>query len=671
MTSSVQILDQGVGYGILVGVGALFATFIAVITKLMNRYLHENSNSTEMFMVANRSVGIGLTGSAVLSSWLWATVILWSVVMVYNYGIGSAYLYAATSSVQIAILTVIGIEAKLKIPHAHTSLEIIQLRYGKYTHILYIFLCLVNNLLSCASMILGASSAIVAMCGIHVVAANLLLPFGVICYTVVGGLKSTFLTDYIHTVIALIVFIYFATAALTNEEIGGIGSLYRKVRDWELENNHNISGNYEGSLLTMKSQGAWFFGLIHSIGDTGLSVMDSSFWQKAYSADVNAMVPGYIIGSLTIYACAWPIGTIFGLIAVILEDTSIFPTYPNKMTTDDIDSGYVIIYTLKALLGKNAVAALALCIFLAATSTVSAQTISVSSIISFDIYRTYINPKATDKQLIAISHFGVIFFGLFCAGFSIMLNYVGVNITWMGYFYSMVICPGVIPLIASIIWKDQNLPGVFISPIIGMGAGLGVWLGTAKKMYGALNLDTTVEQLPCLYGSLTALFLPGILTVIISLVKPANFDWNILKKATLVEDNDQFSENPENSSSGQSDFENPDFEKQDSDVSKQPLAHVGSVSAVEENKKKKLKKMIRIAWIYCIANILITQVVWPLPLYRDYIFTESFFKGWVGVSVAVIYASFIVVGIYPLWDGRNAIKKVIFGVYRDLSKKKV
>lgn len=70
---SLNLLPQGAGYGVLVGVGAFFALFIVIATKLSNKYLHENSESTEMFMVANRSVGVGLTASCVYSSWTWAT----------------------------------------------------------------------------------------------------------------------------------------------------------------------------------------------------------------------------------------------------------------------------------------------------------------------------------------------------------------------------------------------------------------------------------------------------------------------------------------------------------------------------------------------------------------------------------------------------------------------
>ena len=81
--------------------------------------------------------------------------------------------------------------------NGHTVLEIVRLRYGTPAHVIYIFLCFVTNLLSVTSMILGAAGVITALTGMHIVASTFLLLLGVVVYTVSGGLKATFLTDYV------------------------------------------------------------------------------------------------------------------------------------------------------------------------------------------------------------------------------------------------------------------------------------------------------------------------------------------------------------------------------------------------------------------------------------------------------------------------------------------
>lgn len=128
-------------------------------------------------------------------------------------------------------------------------------------------------------MILGAAGAISIIAGnLHIVAATMLIPFGVLLYTVIGGLKATFLTDFIHTTVLLIIFCYLNTSVLSSEQIGGLNGLYNKLL--EASKYRYIEGNYEGSVLTGKSQGAVIFGLILTCGNFGLTVMDSSFWQK-------------------------------------------------------------------------------------------------------------------------------------------------------------------------------------------------------------------------------------------------------------------------------------------------------------------------------------------------------------------------------------------------------
>lgn len=96
----------------------------------------------------------------------------------------------------------------------------------------------------------------------------------VVLYTAVGGLKATFLTDYLHTTIALILIIYFTLSVLTNDAVGGLGGLYDKVV--ANASNNIIAGNYEGSVLTFKSKNAIIWALVLKFGNLALVVMVSS-----------------------------------------------------------------------------------------------------------------------------------------------------------------------------------------------------------------------------------------------------------------------------------------------------------------------------------------------------------------------------------------------------------
>ena len=119
------------------------------------------------------------------------------------------------------------------------------------------------------------------------------------------------------------------------------------------------------------------------------------------------------------------------------------------------------------------------------------------------------------------------------AGFSVMLHYVGVRMTWFGYFTPMMICPGILPLIFTVTWNRQTYWAAFISPLVGFSR-FGCMGFYSLSLYGEVTIKSTGGQLPALYGSLTSMMLPGVLSIIISLVKPEKFDWDKLKTADLL-----------------------------------------------------------------------------------------------------------------------------------------
>ena len=668
--SSVHLLNQAAGYGVLIGVGALFAGGMILTTFLLQKYLHENANSTETFSVANRSVGTFLSASAVYSSWSWSTEFLFVSLMTYNYGVQAGYYYGAGLAIQIAVMSVIGIHAKKRIPTAHTSLEAVQLRYGKAAHLLYLVLSLICNICSCLAMILACASGISIIAGnLHIVASTMLIPFGVLLYTVVGGLKATFLTDFVHTTVLLVVLCYMNTAVLTSDQVGGIDGLYDKII--EVSKTKFIEGNYDGSILTGKSKGSVIFGLVLTAGNFGLTVMDSSFWQKTFSASPRATVPAYLLTAFLIFSNVWPISAIIGGSLHFLESDPSFPTYPRKMTQYEIDSGFVLPYVLKAILGNGGVGALLLILYLAVTSTVSAQMVSVSSIVSFDIYKKYIHPNAQNKSMINVSHITCVVFGLGIAGFSIMLHYVGVNMTWFGYFIPMAICPGVIPLIFTVTRDRQTFWAAFISPIVGFAAGLAVWISTAYHFYGSVTIESTGGQLPALYGSLTALLLPGTLSIIISFIKPEKFDWEKLKQVNLLVDGDSSSEVEIDNDTPTIPKEKQDgvevnFESDEtSSLEQQQQSQAASQLTVKE-----MDFWIKISTGSVIFILLVTWVIWPMSVYRDWVFTASYFKGYVTVALIWLYTTLIVIGLVPFYTGRHSAAKVFRGVYNDYIKRK-
>ncbi|CAH0020885.1 unnamed protein product [Clonostachys rhizophaga] len=687
----VTLISQGTGYGMLIGLGVGFCGVILAAVKIQKAYLSEDSGTSEMFMVANRSVGRGLTASAVFSSWMWINETVFSAAFCYKFGLAVPFWWSTGLCFQIALMAALGVLAKIRVPFAHTSLEIIRMRYGWIGHVVFIILNITNNVFGCASMILTGSQLIYGISGMHFVAATILIPLGVVLYTAVGGLKATFLTDYLHTLVALILIIYFTLSTLTHEAVGGLGGLYDKIIATASEN--QISGNYNGSLLTMKSRDAIIWGLILKFGNLALVVMDTAFWQKSFATEVKATVPGYNLAAAAIFGIPWGLGTVIGLTARALHNTPIWPAYPEEFTMDKVNAGLVMPYVIQALIGERGIDAFLVLLFMALTSTVSSSMIAVSSILSFDVYKTYINPKASDKKLVHVSHLTVVFHAIFITAVSIGLNYGGADMTWIGYFRPILSCPGIIPLALTLCWSRQTRLAAILAPVLGFFTGLAIWLATAKTLYGAITMKTTEQSLPALFGAIGSFFSPAIYSVVISLYKPYSFDWRIFLVAETVEQarlkkaDEKEAKNAVNDSSS-TDAQNTDGvlksspKRENTDpTSKEATSKVQNITSdsssttsekvnlddvthpFDDDTLRELRRWYRIAWWIFVGIVLVTFVLWPMPLYRDYIFTKTFFQSWTVVAIIWQFFAFFAVVVYPLYDGRHEISRGTRGVY--------
>jgi Na+/proline symporter len=82
-------------------------------------------------------------------------------------------------------------------------------------------------------------------------------------------------------------------------------------------------------------------------------------------------------------------------------------------------------------MGQGGAVALLIVLFMAVTSCASAELIAVSSLLTFDVYKAYIQPKATPKQLIFVSHVMICAFGVTMAVFACIWNAASIDLGWL------------------------------------------------------------------------------------------------------------------------------------------------------------------------------------------------------------------------------------------------
>uniref|UniRef100_A0A0K3CMK5 BY PROTMAP: gi/472588213/gb/EMS25685.1/ urea transporter [Rhodosporidium toruloides NP11] gi/647395999/emb/CDR38001.1/ RHTO0S03e01772g1_1 [Rhodosporidium toruloides] n=1 Tax=Rhodotorula toruloides TaxID=5286 RepID=A0A0K3CMK5_RHOTO len=390
------ILSQGVGYGVVLGIGCFFTLLMIGLTKLQTRYTPMKMTSISEFASASHSVKPGLIACAIVSSWTWAATLLQSSAMGYKTGIYGPYSYAAGATVQIFLFAVNAAKIKMNAPKAHTFLEVIRVRWGTFPHVVFIFFAFATAFLVSSMLITGGAATVTDLTGMNPYAAAILIPIPVALYTLVGGLRSSLLADYIHTVFLFgIILLFMFEVFVTNDKIGSPSKMYDMLvqagKDWP------VSGNKDGSYLTFQSKSAGIFMVLNLIGNL-----------RAIASVPSTAVKGYMLGGSAWLSIPLGMAATMGLSAVVLKYDPSYPNYPIGLTSAEVAAGLPAAAAAQTLLKAGGAAALLVLLFLAVTSATAAELCATSTVMTYDIYAPYIRPGASEKELLLVDHVGIV-----------------------------------------------------------------------------------------------------------------------------------------------------------------------------------------------------------------------------------------------------------------------
>ena len=110
----------------------------------------------------------------------------------------------------------------------------------------------------------------------------------------------------------------------------------------------------------------------------------------------------------------------------------------------------------------------------------------------------------------------------------------------------------------------------------------------------------------------------GFITTVLSLIKPADFDFNVTREKLEILTDDEVVDNA---------------------VHEDPA----------ERDPERLKAAFKFAVISSFVLTLIMIIIWPLPMYfSKYVFTKPFFTFWVSISMIWAICATVACTIYPV-----------------------
>jgi Na+/proline symporter len=304
------------------------------------------------------------------------------------------------------------------------------------------------------------------------------------------------------------------------------------------------------------------------------------------------------------------------------------------ITATEAGNGLVPPAVATELLGDAGAILILIMLFMAIVSTGSAESIAVSSLVAYDIYREYINPEATGDQILFVSRVVIVAFGLIMGALSILLFEIGLSLGWVYLFMGIVIGSAVVPLWNMMTWKKASGTGAIIAAWGGFILAVSSWLIAAKIQSDEVTVDSLGTNEVMLSGNLVAILSSGAIHAFWSIfIDPQDYDFSELDaKITLVEE----------------DMRGLTEDEQDPDL---------------------LRRAER--WItrrgYVLTIVLI--FVWPLLSVPAGVFTKSYFAFWVLVAIAWGFGAALIITVLPLVESADDINMVLGGLVNAITGK--
>ena len=538
-------------------------------------------------------------------------------------------LMSSPASIQVLLFSLLAIQVKRRAPTAHTFLEVIRARWGTRVHVVFLVFALFTNVLVTSMLILGGSDVTYALTGMDTDLASVLIPLGVLVYTLAGGLKATFIASYLHTVIIMVALCLFVLMVYsTDTTLGSPGAVWDRLQ--VVHRYVSVPDNQHGSYLTIRSLGGLMFGIINIIGNFGAVFVDQAYWQSAIAATPSASWKGYILGGICWFACKvlhstlltqrrfsipFTLATALGLAAV---------AYSLPVSIAEASAGLVPIATATHMLASSGSVLFLVMLFMAITSAASGEQIAVSSIVAFDIYRTYIHPSASGTQIVRASRWTIFLFGCISGVFAIALHHIGISLGWLYLSVGVLISSAVFPVAFSITWSKCSGTAATSGAVGGLLLALCAWLSAARLEGGHVSVATLGTDSVMLVGNATALLSSGLICTVLTLLYPETSTWETTTMAIKL-------------------------------VEEDPNAH--NSQEAEAALDHAFRQVLLCGSVLSVLFI----IVWPLLTIPAGSFSRSYFTFWVTISIIWGLIASAVIVLLPLWEYRDVFLSMFTG----------
>lgn len=409
---------------------------------LVGVYYSKKAKSSDDFLVAGRNVGFFRLTSTITAGDMGGGYVIGTVGLAFVSGYGASWL--TFSSLLGTFAVAIFLAPKIK-PLADklkfvSQPEFLGYRYDKRARLVGAIMATFANITFVGTQIVAGAVLISAITGLPKTVAAWIAGGIIILYTALGGLGSVITTDVIQLLI-IMGGIYLIAVPVGLTKVGGFLALKET-----LDPKYFSVGS-----VPAKDVIKWFLAVVPSW------LMSMVTWQRIFAADnLKTARRSYFTSGILM----WPVFAFF-ICTLGIICASLYPGVEKEMALPTFITSALPAGITGLLLSAFAAAVM---------STGDNSLMCATATITNDIYKGFINPKASDNDILNISRIVIIICGLFSLIVALYSPFVLKLMLYAYQFNAAMFWPAILGLL----WKRATAEAAFWSLLVG-GIGSVVW----------------------------------------------------------------------------------------------------------------------------------------------------------------------------------------------------
>lgn len=441
-------------------VGWLLLAVFGVAWVALGIYWGRKANDLDGFMLAGRNVGLALGSATAMATWVTSNTVMLAPKFALQMGIWGMLAYS-TAAFGLFLFAPLAYRIRRLMPRGFTSGDFIRLRYGRPAWALFLLISLVYSMAWLVSMGMAGGIVLEALSGIDYAYGMSIILLVCVIYTLFGGLYAVIGTDFVQSLVILIGVVTVGGIVLSRVDIA---TIYTHV------------AAHQPALLDVLMPVALLSLFNNMFFGFGEIFHNNVWWSRAFAMRKEVSHRAFLLAGLL-----WlPIPVAAGFLG--LASGALGINIPDPDMVGPLVAGQV--------LGPLGAVLVFVVVFCSLASSIDSLLAATSDLVTEDIYRKLLHPKADDATLRRLGSRIIVGLGLLT--WLLCLPRLGDLIVVL-FLSGPLVASAIWPVAAGVYWPRANRSGAFLAML--SGSGVGLWAYFAHGWFTASLISAAVSAL--------------------------------------------------------------------------------------------------------------------------------------------------------------------------------